>query len=163
MNGRFLWLLAALVGGGSIGCSSDPSGIYDRIYDGTGNWPFNTAYASSVGSGLLHGFVTRLSSMHQLERLLAVDIPVAISISFANGELTGAPGASTDGHLIVVRGFTEQGDVVCNDPWFPKDGATQVTYLRDELEAAWSHSQRTTYVAYPESSKLPLDPLSAYF
>ncbi|MBI5531637.1 MAG: C39 family peptidase [Deltaproteobacteria bacterium] len=137
------------------------AGVYDWVYDGTGNWPFNTAHISSMGDGLLHGMISRVSSFDQIERLIAADIPVAISISFSGGALTGAPGASTDGHLIVVRGFTEQGDVVCNDPWFSTDGTVQVTYKRAELESAWSHSRRTTYVAWPVGSALPNDPLGA--
>ena len=34
----------------------------------------------------------------------------------ARGELDGAPISSTDGHLLVIVGFTDDGDVVVNDP-----------------------------------------------
>src|SRR5262249_16841114 len=34
-------------------------GCFDWVYDGTGNWPFNTAYAATFG---LTGFITRFYS-----------------------------------------------------------------------------------------------------
>jgi len=137
-------------------------GIYDFVYDGTGVWPFNMAHAASLGGGALHAVVTRLHSLHQAERLLAAELPLAISISFGAGELTGAPVSATDGHLIVVRGFTASGDVVCNDPAFATDAEVQVTYKRTELEQAWSHSRGTTYLIWPAGTTLPADPLGAY-
>lgn len=128
----------------------------DLVYDHTaglkGNWTFNMAHASSIGGGALHAVVTRMSSLHQLERLIAADIPVAISVE------------TTQGHLLVVRGFTESGDVVCNDPKFGSDAEVKVTYERAELEDRWQyqHSQGTTYVIWPVGSSLPIDPLGAF-
>lgn len=136
--------------------------IYDFVYDGTGNWPFNTAHAASLEGGALHAIVTRLASLHQVERLIAAEIPVVVSVSYGAGELKGAPVSQTDGHLIVVRGFTAAGDPVCNDPAAASDAAVQVTYARAELEQAWSHSQRTSYVIWPAGSSAPADPLGAY-
>src|SRR5205085_7637470 len=45
---------------------------YDHGYQGTGNWAFNTAYASHFG---LDGEVLQLSSMDHLEELIAHGIP----------------------------------------------------------------------------------------
>ena len=100
---------------------------HDHVYRGTGNWPFNTAHAAAMDGGRLHGAVTRLASFAQVERLVGAGIPVAISIRFSKGELTRAPISSTAGHLIVVRGFTADGNVVCNDPAFGSDAAVEVT------------------------------------
>lgn len=135
---------------------------YDWIYDGNGNWPFNTAHASAVAGGRLHGFVTRFDSFAQLERLIVAGIPVAISISYGNGELGNSPIRSTAGHLIVIKGFAANGDVIANDPAFDADATVGVTYDRAELDAAWSHSERTVYVLYPNDRALPIDPLGAY-
>lgn len=135
---------------------------YDWIYDGNGNWPFNTAHASAVADGRLHGFVTRFDSFAQLERLIAAGIPVAISISYGNGELGNSPIRSTAGHLIVIKGFAANGDVIANDPAFDADATVGVTYDRTELDTAWSHSERTVYVLYPNDRTLPIDPLGAY-
>ena len=86
---------------------------YDFAYEGTGNWPFNTAYAASRG---LSAFVTRLRSLSEAESLVAAGIPVIASVSFSSGGLYGAPISSTAGHLLVIVGFTASGDVVANDP-----------------------------------------------
>ncbi|HSV39510.1 MAG TPA: C39 family peptidase, partial [Nocardioidaceae bacterium] len=68
---------------------------FDYSFEGTGNWPFNTAYAASrTGSA----FVTRLRNLRDVERFIAAGIPVVASIAFGKGELTGAPISSTDGH-----------------------------------------------------------------
>ena len=134
---------------------------FDWIYAGNGNWPFNTAHAAAMANGALHGMITRFSSFAQMERLIAAGLPAAISIAFAPGELTGAPIRSTSGHLIVVRGFDANGDVVCNDPAFQSDASVRVTYARDQLDRAWSHSERTVYVLWPAGTVLPHDPLGA--
>ena len=76
---------------------------YDHGYDGTGNWPFNTAYAAPLAGA---AFVTRLRSLREAERFVAAGIPVVASIAFGSGELTGAPISATNGHLLVIVGFT---------------------------------------------------------
>lgn len=107
---------------------------YDRQYGGTGNWPFNTAYAAPLAG---HAFVTRLSSLRQAERLIKADIPVVASISFGRGGLTGAPISATNGHLVVIVGFTATGDVVVNDPASPTRAGVRRTYQRGQFERAW--------------------------
>jgi hypothetical protein len=133
---------------------------YDKVYQGTGNWPFNTAYAAALGDGALHGMVVRFDSFSQVERLIAQGIPVSISIAFKKDKLTGAPMSSSDGHLIVVKGFSPEGDVICNDPAFPSDETVHVTYKRQELLDAWNHSRRSAYVLWPSGTALPPDALT---
>ena len=65
-----------------------PAATYDAAYEGTGNWPFNTAYAASRG---LHAFVTRLRSLREAEALVAAGIPVIASVSFSSGALYRRP------------------------------------------------------------------------
>ncbi len=76
--------------------------VFDYTYDGAGNWPFNTAYAAEYG---LEGFVTRLRSFTEAEEFIRAGIPLIISVSFEKDELDGA-GYGTNGHLMVVAGFT---------------------------------------------------------
>lgn len=135
---------------------------HDHVYEGTGNWPFNTAHASSIDGGRLHGAVTRLSSFAQVERLIAAGIPVAISVRYGKGELAHSPIPSTAGHLIVVRGFAENGDVICNDPAFGSDATVEVTYDRAQLGNVWQRSLGTTYLVWPKDQDLPVDPAGAY-
>lgn len=132
--------------------------VFDYAYDGAGNWPFNTAYAGRYG---LHGIVTRLRSFTELEELIRVGIPVIISVSFAKEDLDGA-GYGTNGHLMVVVGFTKDGDVVVNDPashLIPDNDKVRTTYRCDQLENTWvPHSGGTAYVIAPRS--LPRPPVS---
>ncbi|GEP36216.1 membrane protein [Nocardioides szechwanensis] len=107
---------------------------YDSSYDGTGNWPFNTAYAAPLAGS---AFVTRLRSLKEAELFIAAGIPLVASIAFGRGELTGAPISSSDGHLLVIVGFTESGDVVVNDPAAAQRSGVRRTYDRGELENAW--------------------------
>jgi hypothetical protein len=134
----------------------------DHVYQGTGNWPFNTAHAASIDGGRLHGAVTRLASFEQVERLIGASIPVAISVAYGKGELSRSPISSTVGHLIVVRGFAANGDVICNDPAFGSDASVEVTYDRAQLAAAWKRSLGTTYLVWPRTKQLPADPAGAF-
>ncbi len=123
-------------------------GCYDWVYKGTGNWPFNTAYASTFG---LSGYITRFYSFAHAAPFLKAGLPLIISIAFKPGELPGAPISKTNGHLIVVRGFDKNGDVIVNDPAAKDNASVQLVYPRAALEAAWAHSHRTAYVIYPAS------------
>jgi hypothetical protein len=114
---------------------------YDHQYQGTGNWPFNTAYAAGFPG--LEAKVTRLHSLAELEQFIAAGIPVVTSQSFLASELDGA-GYGTAGHLMVVVGFTATGDVIANDPASPSDAAVRHVYLRDQFEQIWLRTKRTT-------------------
>jgi hypothetical protein len=136
--------------------------VFDYTYDGAGNWPFNTAYAATRGN--LRGFVTRLRSLTEAEAFVAAGIPLVVSVSFKKGELTGA-GYGTNGHLMVVVGFTESGDVVCNDPashLLASNDQVRVTYDREEFENVWvPHSGGIVYVIHPADHPLPTAPAQA--
>jgi hypothetical protein len=129
---------------------------YDHSYEGTGNWPFNTAYAASRG---LSAFVTRLRSLAEAESFIAAGIPVIASVSFASGALSGAPISSTAGHLLVIVGFSSSGDVVVNDPAASSASGVRRTYARDQLERAWLEgSGGTAYVIHDDAHPLPASP-----
>ena len=129
-------------------------GTYDFTYAGTGNWPFNTAYAAKFGG--IHSFVTRMYSMSQIEQWVKDGVPIVISIAFSKGQLPGAPISSSTGHLLVVRGFTSTGDVITNDPAAATDDAVQIVYNRADLQNVWlSASHGTVYVIYPSNWTVP--------
>ena len=121
-------------------------------YDGTGMWPFNTAYAARFG---VDGFVTRLRSLRQAELFIRAGIPLVASVSFGRGELDGAPISSTAGHLLVIRGFTDTGAVVVNDPAAPTNRTVRRVYKRGQFENAWSDKGGVVYVIRPASVPLP--------
>ena len=107
---------------------------YDGNLSGTGNWAFNTAYA---GATTAQAFVTRLRNLREAERFIAAGIPLVASITFGRGELDGAPISSTNGHLLVIVGFRDNGDVVVNDPAAASDAGVRRTYDRGQFEDAW--------------------------
>ncbi|RBM10300.1 hypothetical protein DI005_37580 [Prauserella sp. PE36] len=111
---------------------------YDYAYEGTGNWPFNTAYAGNYG---LEGHVTRLHSLTELEDYVARGIPVITSQSFLASELDGA-GYGTAGHIMVVVGFTEDGDVIVNDPAADSAEGVRKVYDRAQFETIWQRTKR---------------------
>lgn len=129
------------------------AGVYDYAYDGTGNWPFNAAYAADAG---LVGYATRMGSLAEIEPWIRAGVPLVISVAFGRGELPGAPVAWSAGHLLVVRGFTARGDVIANDPAAPSDARVRIVYPRAALERAWLGGSRgTVYVIYPPGWPVP--------
>ncbi|MBO4273005.1 C39 family peptidase [Microbispora triticiradicis] len=127
---------------------------YDYAYEGAGNWPFNIAYAGRYG---MEGFVTRLRSLTELERLIRAGVPVVTSQSFKAEELPGA-GYSTNGHLMVIIGFTATGDVIANDPASRDDDAVRHVYPRAAFENVWLRSTGSggiVYVIHPPGHRLP--------
>ncbi|GAB3870331.1 hypothetical protein GCM10029964_004660 [Kibdelosporangium lantanae] len=112
--------------------------MYDKDYDGTGNWPFNTAYAASYG---LHAHITRLHSLTELEGYIRRGIPVITSQSFLSSELDGA-GYGTSGHIMVVIGFTATGDVIVNDPASSSNERVRNVYKRAQFETIWQRTKR---------------------
>lgn len=128
-------------------------GVWDHVYDGGGNWPYNTAYAASAG---LEGKVVRMESMAEVERWVRAGVPVIISLAYQEGELTGSPIRSSPGHLLVIRGFDQKGDILANDPAGPTDDQVRFTYKREELERLWlKHSNGTTYLIHPQGWRTP--------
>src|SRR5215207_574436 len=129
-------------------------GTYDYVYRGNGNWPFNTAYAASYG---LKASVNRFSSLGQVERWIAKGVPVIASISWGRGRLTGAPIPVSSGHLLVILGFTEAGNVIVNDPAAGNNSGVRRIYQRDEFHRAWFKSGPggVAYLMRPESWPVP--------
>ncbi|WP_141004114.1 C39 family peptidase [Nocardioides humi] len=129
---------------------------YDHAYKGTGNWPFNTAFAAKrVGEA----FVTRLRDLTDAELLVRAGIPPVVSIAFARGELTGAPISSSNGHLLVIVGFTATGDVIVNDPAAAGAAGVRRVYPRAQLEKIWLRaSGGMAYVIHDAAHPLPPSP-----
>ncbi|MCW2800832.1 MAG: hypothetical protein JWQ70_2304 [Aeromicrobium sp.] len=126
---------------------------FDIRYDGTGNWPFNTAYAARYS---LDSFVTRLTDLRDAEAFIKAGIPLVASIAFSKGGLDGAPISSTPGHLVVITGFTSSGSVITNDPAAASSSSVRRVYSRAQFEKAWlGGSGGVVYVIHPTSTPLP--------
>lgn len=121
------------------------SAVFDPVYGGAGNWSFNVAFAGS-GRGL-NARVERMSGVRELESYIGWGIPVICSVSWYL--LHGEPIKDDEqGHLVVLVGFSNDGDPIFNDPGDRRE--VRKTYKRSDFEAAWDHSGRTTYVIQPD-------------
>jgi len=126
---------------------------FDYHYNGAGNWPFNTAYAAHFG---LEAEVTQLHSLAEAEQFIKAGIPLVASIAFQPGKLDGFLLRGTDGHLLVIGGFTAGGDVISYDPASTSDATVRHVYDRSQFEKAWmSASGGIVYVIHPASVALP--------
>ena len=126
--------------------------VFDPNLPGTGNWPFNTAYAGSFEG--MRARVARLESLPEAGRWIQAGVPLILSVSF---DLLNGVRTDSTGHLVVLTGFTASGDPVLNDPWPNPKKANRVrrVYPRERVEAAWQHSHRTVYLIHPESWLVP--------
>ncbi len=123
--------------------------VYDKTNDIYGNWPYNAQAAYVLG--LNRTWIGRHNSFNELVDELKAGKPVAISIAFdTDQKLSGAPYKSTDGHLIVVRGFDGHGHVLVNDPAGDDITNGVNAYDINELTAVWTGHQGVAYHLWPE-------------
>lgn len=134
-------------------------GVYDYNYDGFGNWPFNTAFASSFG----YRAYVDYSTIEGLKKEIYYGHPVAVSVAYKNSVnvtanlpvVDGAPIESTNGHLIVVCGFTNENGteyIIINDPGAANDEGVRVKYKLDQFEAAWAKFGNIAYIIHDKEN-----------
>jgi hypothetical protein len=118
--------------------------VHDPGWPGTGNWTFNTAYIGTYPG--LASCVARLPDIASLEDWLFEGNPVVTSVSYdlLKGRPTPRRG---DGHLVVVIGFTSEGDVILHDPGVRMERVLR-TIPRADFLRAWEHSRRTVYLTW---------------
>ncbi len=124
--------------------------IYDSQWQGTGNWPFNMAYAGSFNG--IRAYVTRLSDISELEAWIMRGIPVGLSVDY---DRLRAKGPGPNGHLVACVGFTRDGEPIINDPGTSEH--VRKVFPRKNLAYAWAASRNTVYLVYPESHTTPED------
>lgn len=125
--------------------------VWDHVYDGAGNWPFNAAYAGSFPG--MTSYVTRFRGIQDLEKWIDAGLPVVCSVSL--DILMGKENPRASGHLVVLVGFEKNGDPIFNDP--AHRDSVRRTYKRENFEKAWLRSSRAVYVLHPENAKVPAD------
>ena len=116
--------------------------IYDPQYDMFGNWGRAVARAGELG---LDAYLMRFRNWDQVHQMIARGVPVIASIRFRKGEVKGFLYEFTKGHLLVIRGFKPNGDVIVNDP-ARKDKGNGVVYSADELAKAWFNHGGVGYI-----------------
>lgn len=125
---------------------------WDYTYEGSGNWPFNTAYTHRFG---MNSFVTRLRSLAEAEKFVAAGIPVITSQSWKLADMPEA-GYASNGHLMVLIGFTADGDPIMNDPASNSNANVRSVYTRHNFEKIWQASTGgVVYINVPPGKRLP--------
>lgn len=117
-------------------------GIFDLENGIFGNWMRAVAWAGQCG---MTARIERMRSWDAVKQKIAAGVPLVASINFKRGEFPSAISEETTGHLIVIRGFTPEGDVIVNDPASRAKGNGAV-YKADELARAWFDKGGVAYV-----------------
>lgn len=107
--------------------------IWDKENELFGNWNRAVARAGSVG---LDAWVTQFANLDQARAVLASGQPIIASIRFKRGQFPSGIFPVSAGHLIVLRGVTPEGDIICNDPASRKYGAN-VVYKAADIDRVW--------------------------
>jgi hypothetical protein len=133
--------------------AENAAAIHDPDHGIFGNWSRATQRAAELG---LDAWVTRMRSWDQVRAAIADGTPVIASIRFTPEEMPSAVFEQSNGHLIVIRGFTETGDVIVNDPASRERGDGAV-YPAEELARAWFDKGGVTYVIRPAKRDAPVE------
>lgn len=119
---------------------------YHADHDMYGIWP-QSIWA--MGNTKLGGYLCRLRDYNDVLFFTNQHIPIVASISYKEGELTGAAMPQTPGHLLVVTGL--MGDFVAvNDPAArPGVGMHAPLYHQEQFARAWLHKNGMAYIPVP--------------
>lgn len=110
----------------------------DPYYNLFGVWPRVVQNASEYG---LRGMVTRYRTWSDAYHVLAQGGRIGMSI--------GQPLYS--GHLVMLAGFTENGDPIVHDPWRTYDGYG-IVFDKSQLSYSWFAKGGVGYTFYPNDS-----------
>lgn len=123
--------------------------IFDPTYGIFGNWGRAVAWASSHG---LRAEVARFRSWSDVRATLERGQPIIVSIAFEAGQFPSNILESTTGHLIVIRGMTEAGHAIVNDP-ARRRGGEAVVYEKHDLARAWFSRGGVSYLIEPAEGR----------
>lgn len=118
--------------------------IFHPPTDRYGVWP---AAIRAAGRRGVAGYLLRFPDWSAAAWCLSRQLPIIASITYAAGELTGAPMSETSGHLVVLTGH-DGSEVLVNDPV----GATRAEVPRrcrlDEIQRVWLERTGVGYVLF---------------
>jgi hypothetical protein len=151
--------------GVSLPTAKVASACWDARHAIYGNWPFLAAGASALlrqGADRLpyragqrkafRAYVAWHPDWKGVEEEIRQGHPCLVSIAFGPGELPGAGTGASAGHIILVRGFTRTGDVVCSDPASRKP---EVVFDRHKLLKARHGAPVIVIAPYAEADPTP--------
>jgi hypothetical protein len=118
-----------------------------------GNWSNNTQRASELG---MDAWIQHFRNWDQVKAMIAKGQPVVASIQFEKGTVPDSPTIqATEGHLIVIRGFTGDGRVIVNDPARKKNGEGALFPMAGLAHAWFGTKGGVGYVIRPPAKPLP--------
>ena len=131
--------------------------IYDPDYGIFGNWGRAVAYAGQRG---FDAYLDRIRTWDQVKAYIAQGQPVIASIRFESGTFPSNVMDATNGHLVVIRGLTPDGDAVMNDS-ASKARGEGIVYRSEELARAWLRHGGVAYIIRPMKVKADNSAVSA--
>ena len=109
-----------------------------------GNWSRNIQVGAHHG---LRGYLDRFRDWGKVRRELEKGHILSASIRFNRDQLARPPYPVSGGHLLIVRGLTENGDVITNDPALGKDNRGDgFVWKAEDFEKAWFDHGGVAYV-----------------
>lgn len=120
---------------------------YDYTYRGNGNWSFTAAIAGSYGYECYVAFLDLAELKQEIKNGFACGVSVHYADTSAHADARSLPllegtFGTTEGHLMVVRGFETDADgveyVLCNDPYAKSDAEAERRYLLEQFARAWN-------------------------
>lgn len=132
--------------------------IYDPDYGIFGNWGRAVAYAGQRG---FDAYLDRIRTWDQVKAYIAKGQPIIASIRFESGTFPSNVMDQTNGHLVVIRGLTPEGDAVMNDSASKAKGQG-VVYRSEELARAWLRHGGVAYIIRPMEEKTGNSAASAH-
>lgn len=108
---------------------------YDVGADIYGNWAYNVAFA---GSRHLEAYVDYCNDISELIAYIKRGVPIVTSVK-TDEIIDGSPQAYPEGHLLVVRGFSQKDEpyIIVNDPASKNDEDVKRYYKLDSFIKIW--------------------------
>lgn len=116
--------------------------IYDAEYDLFGNWGRAVAYAGQHG---LDAHLRRFRNFDDVRAVLAQGQPLIASIRFKKGQCPSFVFAQSAGHLLVIRGYSQDGRFIVNDP-ASQDKGERALYAAEDMQKAWLTHGGVAYI-----------------
>lgn len=124
-----------------LGHNEPAADVAKKVYDNQakifGNWSLNVAYANQLG---YNARVDHFTDWQQVASELQKGNVVIASVRYAAGELDNAATASTNGHLILIRGLTKKDGkdyVIVNDAASKDLAGVRREYRADQFMNVW--------------------------
>ena len=118
--------------------------VFDRAYNGTGNWAFNVAYSGSLGFAASWRILRNLDHAQRLDRTQPSDRDLVLVERGRAARRAARAVRRTSGRALRIHG---DGDCAINDPAAPN---VRVVYPRAAIESIWQRNEGVAYVIAPD-------------